>query len=113
MIVPARKKRPPASAVPPITTARIASSSIQSPALFPSAPDTIELIISPAMPAQSAENTYARMISPRDRTPASRLASLLPPTASISMPSAVRRVTSAVTTKTPATMKIEKGRANR
>ena len=55
--VPARENRPPASEVPPMTTARIASSSIHRPALLPSAPETLELIISPAMPAQSAEKT--------------------------------------------------------
>ena len=55
--VPAREKRPPASDVPPITTARIASSSIHSPALLASAALVLPAIISPAMPAHSAEKT--------------------------------------------------------
>jgi hypothetical protein len=37
-MVPLMEKRPPASDVPPMTTARIASSSMKSPAFFPSAP---------------------------------------------------------------------------
>ena len=40
-----------------MTTARIASISIHSPALLASAAVTFELIISPAMPAQSAAKT--------------------------------------------------------
>ena len=37
-----------------MTTARIASSSIHSPALLPSALETFELIIRPAMPGAQA-----------------------------------------------------------
>lgn len=55
MTVPLIENRPPASDVPPITTARIASSSIHSPALLPSALETFELIINPAIPAHRAQ----------------------------------------------------------
>ena len=57
MSVPVRENRPPASDVPPITTARMASSSIHRPALFASAALVFPAIISPATPAQSAEKT--------------------------------------------------------
>ena len=55
--VPPIENRPPSSEVPPITTARIASSSIHRPALLPSAAEVLELIIRPAMPAHTAQNT--------------------------------------------------------
>ncbi len=54
--VPASVKRPPVSNVPPMVTARIASSSISRPALLPSALLTLELTITPAMPAHSPQN---------------------------------------------------------
>ena len=50
--LPTRVNRPPFSEVPPSTTARIASSSKSRPALLPSALFTLEVMISPAMPAQ-------------------------------------------------------------
>ena len=55
--VPEMEYRPPVSSVPPRTTARIASSSIHSPALLASAAVTLELIIRPARPAQTATKT--------------------------------------------------------
>ena len=55
--VPVSEYRPPASEVPPSTTARIASISIQSPALLASAAVTLELIMRPAMAAHSALKT--------------------------------------------------------
>ena len=55
--VPPMENRPPASEVPPMTTARIASSSIHRPALLPSAPETLAVTMKPAMPAQNAQNT--------------------------------------------------------
>ena len=57
IMVPVREKRPPAREVPPMTTARIASSSIHRPALFASAALVFPAIISPATPAHTAENT--------------------------------------------------------
>ena len=55
--VPVSEYRPPASEVPPMTTARIASISIHSPALLASAAFTFDAIISPATHEHSAENT--------------------------------------------------------
>jgi hypothetical protein len=55
--VPAIEYRPPASDVPPMTTARIASSSSHRPALLASAAWTFALIIRPATAAHSAEKT--------------------------------------------------------
>lgn len=49
------EKRPPASEAPPMTTARIASSSSQSPALFASAPWMSAVTTMPASAAQSPE----------------------------------------------------------
>ncbi|MOA52039.1 hypothetical protein D3C78_1752660 [compost metagenome] len=49
------EKRPPFSDVPPITTARIASSSSHSPALLASAPRISAVTIMPAMAAQRPE----------------------------------------------------------
>ena len=97
--------------MPPITTARMASSSIHRPALLPSALETFELIISPATPAHRAANAYTMMMIPRARMPASRLASALPPTDSISMPSASRRVRNAVIA-TATTMRMPNGRVS-
>ena len=54
------EKRPPAPrAVPPITTARIASSSKFSPMLLASDVRMLELATRPAMPAQKPQNMYA------------------------------------------------------
>ena len=55
--VPVSENRPPAREVPPMTTARMASSSIHSPALLASAALVLPAIISPATPAHRAENT--------------------------------------------------------
>ena len=55
--VPTSEYRPPVSSVPPMTTARIASSSIHRPALLASAAVTLELIISPARQAHTATKT--------------------------------------------------------
>lgn len=98
--------------MPPITTARIASSSIHRPALLPSAAEVLELIIRPAMPAHSAQNAYTMILMRRDLIPTRRLASALPPTDSTSSPSAVRRVSATVTATTTATTKMEKGSAS-
>ena len=49
---------------------------------------------------------------PRERTPASRLASGLMPTASVSTPSAVRRSTSAITAIAATEMKNANGSPN-
>ena len=63
----------------------------------------------PAMPAQNALKTYTMKMMRRDRIPASRLASELPPTDSMSMPSAVRRVRSAARMVTATAMKMANG----
>ena len=104
MTVPPRENRPPVSDVPPMTTARIASSSIHRPALLPSALETLELIISPAMPAQSAQNTYDHdHDAPRTGCrPGGWPRRCRRPTRS-ACPSAVRRVSSAVSATTTAT----------
>jgi hypothetical protein len=107
--VPVSEKRPPASDVPPMTTARIASSSMNNPALLASAALVFEAIIRPAMPAQNATKTYTVHVIVRARTPASRLASGLMPTASISRPSAVRRVSTAAAANTANAIRIATG----
>ena len=108
--VPPSEKRPPASDVPPITTARMASISRNSPVLFGSAAVASDVIISPARPANTAHTMYTVQVIDRAGTPASRDASGLPPTDSSSIPSAVRLVSSAVSsTMMPARM-IENGR---
>ena len=50
--VPVSENRPPASDVPPMTTARIASSSIHSPRLLALTELVLAAMISPATPAQ-------------------------------------------------------------
>ena len=70
--VPASEKRPPASEVPPITTARMASISRNSPVLLGSAAVASEVIISPARPAQSAHTMYTVQVIERAGTPARR-----------------------------------------
>ena len=54
---PERKNRPPAMEVPPITVARMASSSRLRPALLESAHLILEAASSPAMPAQNPQIT--------------------------------------------------------
>ena len=56
MIEPSRVKRPPVSAVPPTTTAKIASSSMNSPTREESAALIFDVAISPASAAQAPEN---------------------------------------------------------
>ncbi len=107
--VPARLNRPPVSDVPPMTTARIASSSIHRPALLASAPARLELFHRPAMPAQTAQKMYTSRVMRMARTPASRAASRLPPTDSMSRPSAVRRVSSAARAMSAAARKTPVG----
>ncbi len=51
------EKRPPSNDVPPITTARIASNSSHSPALFASAPRISPAAIKPATAAQKPQKT--------------------------------------------------------
>ena len=53
--VPASENRPPASDVPPMTTARMASSSMNSPIELGSADVEFEVSISPARPAQNPQ----------------------------------------------------------
>ena len=55
MIEPTKLKRPPLSAVPPTTTAKIASNSIISPTRLESAALMFEAAIKPATPAQIPE----------------------------------------------------------
>ena len=50
-IEPVSEKRPPVSGVPPTTTAKIASSSLNSPTRMESAPLMLEVAIRPAIPA--------------------------------------------------------------
>ncbi|MNT87544.1 hypothetical protein D3C72_2279700 [compost metagenome] len=49
------EKRPPSSDVPPMTTARMASSSSHRPALLASAPRMSPAMMMPDIPAQSPE----------------------------------------------------------
>ena len=56
--VPTSEYRPPASEVPPMTTARIASSSMKSPVLLASAAAVFAVRMSPAIAAQNAEKVY-------------------------------------------------------
>ena len=90
MMLPARLKRPPVSKVPPSVTARMASSSISSPALLPSALLTFELTSRPATPAARPLNPYTHTLIKRWRTPAMRAAAGLMPMAWTKSPSAVR-----------------------
>ena len=55
--VPASENRPPASEVPPMTTARIASSSMNSPIELGSAEVELDVNIRPARPAQNPLKT--------------------------------------------------------
>ena len=109
-MVPVRLNRPPSSEVPPMTTARIASISIHSPALLASAAEMFDAIINPATPAHNALNTYTANTIERCRTPANLLASGLTPTDSSSMPSAVRRVSRPTSANTPRLTRIATGR---
>src|SRR5690606_27646488 len=89
---------PPARDVPPITTARIASSSMRLPV-----PDTLTVMTSetvnrPPHEASTAARTYTAMRMGRGRMPAIRLALGLMPIDSIMSPSAVRRMTRAMST---------------
>ena len=108
--VPPSEKRPPASDVPPITTARMASISRNSPVLFGSAAVASEVSISPARPANTAHTMYTVHVIDRAGTPARREASGLPPTDSRSIPSAVRRVSRAVSSRITMARMIENGR---
>src|SRR5690606_16103072 len=99
--VPDRLNLPPESAVPPMTTARIASSSMNRPALLASAAMVSALMSRPASPANRPDAAYTVQVRVRDRTPDSLLAAGLMPVASSSMPSAVRRTTYATTANTP------------
>ena len=53
--VPVRENRPPASDVPPMTTARMASSSIHRPRLLALTELVLAAITRPAKPAQNPE----------------------------------------------------------
>ncbi len=109
MTVPASEKRPPASDVPPMTTAKMASISRNRPVLLGSAAVASDVIISPASPANRAHTMYTVHVIERAGTPASRDASGLPPTDSSSMPSAVRRVSRAVSRRITPARRIENG----
>ena len=104
-----RVKRPPESDVPPRTTARMASSSRSRPALFPSALFTLELTISPAIPAQRPQTAYTQKVMEPARTPVKRAATGLSPIASMKRPRAVRRARKRSTASTAAAMKSENG----
>ena len=65
--VPPSEKRPPASDVPPITTARMASISRNSPVLFGSAAVASDVIIRPARPANTAHTMYTVHVIDRGR----------------------------------------------
>ena len=67
-------------------------------------------MIRPAMPAHSADEDVDGPDDRAERTPASRLASGLMPTDSMSRPSAVRRMTNAATAKTPSAIGSPTGR---
>ena len=54
--VPVSENRPPASEVPPMTTARIASSSIQRPRLLAFTELVLAAMTRPATPEQKPEN---------------------------------------------------------
>jgi hypothetical protein len=82
--VPVEENRPAASDVPPMTTARIASSSIHRPALCVAAL-VLAAMTGPRCRRHSRRSVDVQMIV-RDRTPASRLASGLMPTASMQHP---------------------------
>ncbi len=56
IMLASREKRPPAMDVPPITTARMASSSRLKPMLLASEVLMFELATSPAIPAQKPQN---------------------------------------------------------
>src|SRR5579859_70878 len=88
-----RLNRPPNSDVPPITTARMASSSSQRPALLASAPMMSAAATMPASAAQRPHHMYTAMIIGRMPTPESSLARALPPAASIRRPSEEPRTT--------------------
>ena len=62
--VPASEKRPPASEVPPMTTARMASISRNSPVLFGSAAVASDVIIRPGDPGEHGAHDVHR---PGDR----------------------------------------------
>src|SRR5699024_4418279 len=95
---PPIENRPPANVAPPITTARMASSSIMYPVWETSTVITVAVEKIPATPAIRALRVYTAMSSPRGLIPAIRLAFGLIPIASIIMPSALRRITRDSTT---------------
>ena len=106
-----RENRPPAPrAVPPMTTARMASSSRFRPMLFASDVWMFELATRPAMPAHIPQNMYANSFTRFSFTPLKKLDRALIPTDSMNMPSDVLRVSSHATTNTIATMYSETGR---
>ncbi len=61
--LPSSEKRPPTPrTVPPMTTARMASSSVYRPIRLASDVLMLETATRPAIPAQSAQNTYANIL---------------------------------------------------
>src|SRR5690606_12270346 len=108
--VPESENLPPCSDVPPMTTARIASSSMNRPALLASAAITLDARMRPARPEKRPESAKTVHTIVRALTPASRLAAGLMPTDSTSMPSAVRRVRSATRRNTPPATSVATGR---
>src|SRR5690606_13071930 len=87
------------------------SSSYQSPALLPSALDTLELTNNPAIPAHKPQKTYTNISTITERIPDRRLASGLQPTASINNPSALLRVNNNAMASIRATTNTETGKA--
>ena len=62
--LPSSEKRPPAPrTVPPMTTARIASSSVYRPIWLASEVRMLDTAISPAIPAQKPQNAYANSLT--------------------------------------------------
>ena len=86
------ENRPPISEVPPMTTARIASSSSQRPGVVGVSAADVAGHDQPGDGGAEARRKYRRSAAalPPD-SPAKRAADRLTPTASISRPSAVRR----------------------
>ena len=85
--LPSKENRPPTPrTVPPMTTARMASSSVYRPITLASEVLMLETAMRPATPAQSAQNTYANSLTRFSLMPAKRLARELMPTDSTNRP---------------------------
>ncbi|MNC63206.1 hypothetical protein D3C75_1133080 [compost metagenome] len=76
---------------------------------MPSALDTLELRIKPAIPAHRPQNIYTASSTVLERMPARRLAMGLHPTDSMNRPRAVLRVNNEAARNTAVTIKMENG----